>query len=787
MKFVILISLLVSVTISVCLLSIVIKHLFECFLKKGALYYNNSSFNLKFIVVAMLLLSVWTLRFAVGLYSVFKPLDGLEPLNLGEAIFNSFVHALRTLSLDEEYELYILAGKRMLRDLFGSDLFASLYGVYAAVLNVAVPVAGGTILFELFSEFSPRFRLFFVKRSSSDKYYFSKLNDRSLALAKNIVETKETKEKIHIIFTDTYMDNKEESISEQFAEAKQYGFICLKDDLRYVPMQNGKTKLFLIDENESSNINALIELVDCISKKTERSSIIKESEIFVFSSDETSTDFEEVIAQVVNQKITKGISQSDIPTIIPVNSVRNMTNNLLIDVPLYEPILYRDWADVSKKKLNVTVVGSRDVGTEFFLTTYWCGQILDCILRINVVSDEHQSSFESRLNKLNPDILKTSVENSEILEFSPGQYSDVYFSYNYIEEDILTNGFANLKNDYDFLNTDYFIVALSDDKKNLEVATQLRKTIATYHIAKMNVVDGKPNRKTVICYLIKNSDLCNALNEKHLFEYIGGANELPDIYMNAFGDIDSVYSVKNVLMDDISESAYALGRTYSMQSKREAEEKRESEKTKRFKDIYSYQANIARRIHRKYKIYSAGFLDPKTSVFFRLGDNNYCDSDYFNSAEKAFRDFVVNTSKNSEVNNYLYKDKEKMQLLHELAWLEHRRWCAYLRTKGFSRPNEELFAKYLNIDNGEHKSGDHKFIDLKLHPCLVECSKEGIKNCKFNERGFLIKESENPIEIEGGDYLDVLSKNRAKIVKDAEDFKHWDYPEFDLGEEEKRS
>ena len=151
-------------------------------------------------------------------------------------------------------------------------------------------------------------------------------------------------------------------------------------------------------------------------------------------------------------------------------------------------------------------------------------------------------------------------------------------------------------------------------------------------------------------------------------------------------------------------------------------------------------------------------------------------------AKEKFKEFIISTLKDDKVEGF---NKTKKELLDELAWLEHRRWCAYLRTKGFTNPGKSesgdyKYVKYLNIDNKEHPREEaHKFISLKLHPCLVECSKKGIASSRFDDRGFLITESE-VMQIPSTDYLDDLSNDRSKRTNTTEDFKKWDYPEFDL-------
>lgn len=334
----------------------------------------------------------------VGYYSVFNPPEGSIPLSPLEEFFNSLVHILQTFSLDEDYTAYITIGRKMMAAAFGEGAKSvDVYGVYAAVLNFLVPVAGGAIVFEIISEFSPRMRLLLANlRVWTKKYYFSELNDNSLALAKNIVDIE--RNKACIIFTDAYTDDKEEKGSERLTKAKSIGTICLKDDLLNIRLHGRTTKVFLIDGSEISNLQSQTALLGRNSKKTIN------PEIFIFSSDNKYSNIDEDVAFIVNQ-----VERPDMmPTMIPINGIRNMVCRLFVEVPLYEPLLNQDQA--KEKTLTVTILGSGTIGTEAFLTTYWYGQMLGCKLHINVVSKEKQNKggdsnrngdFEGRIKYIN--------------------------------------------------------------------------------------------------------------------------------------------------------------------------------------------------------------------------------------------------------------------------------------------------------------------------------------------------------------------------------------------------
>ena len=760
-------SIVLSINILLSLFNRILKHTLgrDIFSKK-----RNRSFKTKLLVASLFLIgAVWSLRFAVGYYSVYNPPEGSIPLSPLEEFFNSLVHTLQTFSLDEDYTAYITIGRKMMAAAFGEGAKSvDVYGVYAAVLNFLVPVAGGAIVFEIISEFSPRMRLLLANlRVWTKKYYFSELNDNSLALAKNIVDIE--RNKACIIFTDAYTDDEEEKGSERLTKAKSIGAICLKDDLLNIRLHGRTPKVFLIDGSEISNLQTQTALLGRNSKKTIN------PEIFIFSSDNKYSNIDEDVAFIVNQ-----VERPDMmPTIIPINGIRNMVCRLFFEVPLYEPLLNQDQA--KEKTLTVTILGSGTIGTEAFLTTYWCGQMLGCKLHINVISKEKQNKggdsnrkgdFEGRIKYINPEILETKNPDSELLKYSEsGEQSEPYFSYEYRESDVLSDDFVTLMKEPELLDTDYFIVALGSDEDNLEVANKLRQIVGVHHLYSAH------EKKTVISYVIYNSELCCALNKKQKYNYVPINDEnnkiAPDVFMVAFGDLDSVYSVQNVFLEDISSSAFELQKAYDLQKgMKEAEKKRKDAKNKRFQDIYSYQSNIARRFHIKYKMFSAGFIE---SGVFTTGEKA-------GNEEENFKRFITSVSKDEKVKGL---NKTKKEVLDGLAWLEHRRWCAYLRTKGFTNPGKSesgdyKYVKYLNIDNKEHTRKEaHKFISLKLHPCLVECSKKGIASSRFDDRGFLITESE-VMQIPSTDYLDDLSNDRAKRTRIIEDFKKWDYPEFDL-------
>lgn len=84
--------------------------------RREAKFSGFRSSDRKLILFALLiLLSVWALRFAVGLYRFRNPdlfdgdgyIDNVEPWN---QIINSLLHAFMSFSMDEDFTAYMLTG-----------------------------------------------------------------------------------------------------------------------------------------------------------------------------------------------------------------------------------------------------------------------------------------------------------------------------------------------------------------------------------------------------------------------------------------------------------------------------------------------------------------------------------------------------------------------------------------------------------------------------------------------------------------------------------------------------
>ncbi len=753
---------------------------------------RKSGISRMLIFSACLIGSVWCLRYAVGYYGIITSATPTEELTWGEEIFNSLLHALQTFSMDEDYTEYILGGKFMLRGMFGDDTpLQAVYGIYASVLNFVAPIAGGAVIFEILASIFPKIKLAFsLLMFWKPKYYFSELNDSSLALAKSIAEANKASWKAPVIvFTDAYIDDESEKDSETIAEAKRLGAICLKDDIAYVKKNRlGVRKFFLIDAEESNNLRAFINVTD-----DSNISYLQKTEIYLF----VNSDAYVKVEKSVHENLVKALGAENIPTVIPVKTYRNLICNLLVEYPLYEPLIGKAKNSDGKKSLNVTILGTGDIGTEMFLSTYWFGQILDCNLNINLISSESEKSFWNRIDHLNPEIKRTMmVINSDGSTVTNTKdpilniYSDVnsgdverspyYGRVRYQQCDAKSSEFMKcFESAQDSIfETDYFLVALGSDDDNILIANTINRNIAHKHYSVNNRYGMSANgidRKIVLAYVVFDPDLADTLNKSNTANFIAKGLK---VHSKAVGNLRDVNSVKNVFMDEYEKEVWAAHEAYvKIQNAQKEDEvplkineaKRAKIHTKRLKDDYNYWSSLARRLHFKYKIFSTSEMFPQSVTIPSAFDHSDAES-YKEAVQKSAQNyvkFITGTLRKDRTD-----DEKKIEFLHKLAWLEHRRWCAFLRTQGFRYTSDyDSYAKDV---------GSYKQLDVKLHPCLVECDMKGIRAEITSKCEIKVETTFRCSDRSDFDLLDELSYDlRDKNLNDY-DFKLYDYPISDF-------
>lgn len=318
------------------------------------------------------------------------------------------------------------------------------------------------------------------------------------------------------------------------------------------------------------------------------------------------------------------------------------------------------------------------------------------------------------------------------------------------------------------LQTDYFFISLGSDEKNLTAAERLKMYIGRDHAER-----GSADHGTVIAYIIYDPILSDALNRERRVRCVDG--DRADLYLYAAGNLRDLYSVNNVFMSRADRNAalniheeYCAAHGQAPSRQNDKKFLREFEEKYR-KDPYIYWANIARAKHLAYKAFSIGQVGSSVFKDPQMADRE-CRREYYKEVFVQCCRFLGEGKPAAAPE----EDAEHKALLHRLAWLEHRRWNAFLRACGFRCPRE--YEHYKPV------SHSYKFIDLKLHPCIVECSTHGIL-AEFDE-GYKVNRS-TCLQYKDSsryDHLDRLSYDLKEKGWNDYDFKQYDYWEEDFGQ-----
>lgn len=711
-------------------------------------WFRNKKF-LMFAVITIIDLFILTFSGAIHLNKLLPA----EEMRTGFQLLGSSIMAtIKSFGGMDDFTSYITGADAVFSAAVNpGEKLAGAFSVYALVIALFAPVTSVAFVVNVLTTLLPKLKLFINLRPR--KYYFSELNEGSLALAKSVSASFSGIRPL-IVFTDVHMASGDERVNELMLEARTMGACCIRDDITHLPKSivAADKKIFLIDKNEAENVHKLAELaggrwVDYLRK----------AEIYLFCADGVYDNVRDGVLGTVAAKYNCEKNDEKMPAIIPVYVYRNLASRLLYDVPAYEGIVHKikNGIDVP---LYFTIFGTGKIGTEMFLSAYRTCQMLGVKLHITVVSDEAEEDFRGRIDYINPDIMNTAVVAHPILAVNNnGETNAPYFSFSYTRCNITGTNMNTLLDSpvagssAKIRDSHYFVVALGSDSCNIAIAEKLRQHIGEYHI-------GRQNEKTVIAYAVYDNELCEMFNKNsHRGSF---CNSVSDIFMHAFGNLAEEYSVSNILMRDNMSLMAEIQHRYNESGKAvhaELDRKRKRRVIdKLLQDEYGFTSDLARTMHIKYKLFSAGLID--FSVFDCDGASEYNRKYNEALAKYASADFVEDKN-------------ERLAMFHRLAWLEHRRWCADLRTRGFRNCGEcVIFGK----------TSSHKNPDLKLHSCLVECDMLGIRGAEYDDRCFLLNDIQTEMVCtENYDMLDLVTYEARITNPSRENFKKYDYIEHE--------
>lgn len=679
----------------------------------------HSKGNIRVLVYVFVL--IWAARAFVN-FSLYGGERSI--MTVGELLIDSLIHALQTFSMDESYTEYTVAGKAILTQ-YGFRTGAFVYGVVVSVLNVYAPILGGAILLDILTSAFPVIKLSFMP--FRQKFVFSELNEESVALAEDlftddhythILSRKWYEFKPIAVFTDSYLESESEQKSELFERAKALGGLCIKTDLAHLVFRKAKTvHYFLMDRNSQNNLIALSQLLQ---HKTLRESQWP-------GKDKTGTVHTKIFVftqhmaddLIIRRMCTNHPETASQVLIRPIRDYRNIAINLLYDTPLFLPLMERS-EDASE--LHVSIIGSGALAEELFRAVYWCGQIWKVQLYIHVYGTGAEE-MEKRLQDACPELLQSCKEHSALL--ATGLSGSEQWNPPYAKIEFRTIPQYELLESYPnsmLEQTDYYIIACGDDKTAIVLADKIKLALK-----RQKKKEGSP----IIAPAVFDDTLAQNIMEKRVQ---GSPTIIP------FASLKSRLSFRNVFLDDFTEEAVNSHTLYTEASQKVI-----------LNDEYKYWANIAKVVHAEYKLFGLHVIRG-----------------------------IDNTKGRKE--RYLYTKPVQLSedQKDELAWMEHRRWNAFMRAQGFICPTEEQYQAYYKEHCEKGRFGEHKALELKYHPCLVESA---VKPRKLPD-----KETSDVQEYDSLDrvsireyYLQCQNDGSESSFEGLTrfEFKQWDYLEYD--------
>lgn len=354
------------------------------------------------------------------------------------------------LSVHNAMRLFILDGDfkevgAFLSDVQLPEVMRSVYTVYAALLFVAAPVLAAGFVLSFFRNVGSVLRYLLCR--PAHLVYMSELNERSLALAENIL--REEKKGTKVIFCDVFVKN-EETEFELLSEAARLGAICFRKDVTQIPLRRGlhhtRRTFYLIGKDEDENVKqALFLLRHCIGVKTYNN---ENTRFFVFS---TTPASEPLLDSTEQGKMQ----------VRRVNEARSLAWSTVVEKRIFSK--YRE--ENGEKTVSVLIVGSGGYGTELAKVILWCGQLPRYRVKVHVV--DSKKNARSLFRSHSPELVEGSDRTWEgypqyTLQFHEGV-------------DVNTSEFDDLIEEIGPFTSVF--VTLGDDDKNVATAMKINREV----------------------------------------------------------------------------------------------------------------------------------------------------------------------------------------------------------------------------------------------------------------------------------------------------------------------
>lgn len=457
----------------------------------------------------------------------------------------------------------------------------SCYTVFSMVIAVMAPVMTAGFVLSFFKDASAMLRYHGLFNRHADIYLMSELNERSIALAADILSKRD--EKRLVVFTDVF-EKDDESNFELVSQAKRLGAICSKRDITEVGLK--KTygiyrRLYFISDSEDENVSQGLRLINRCRGDAFRAQLYRYWRRQSFLAREKNTapqllkcywqlkmqelaerfNGEKLITKRMFFRWRKTLSLYNSPKTqfyvfattpeseVLLNSVDNSwmkvrrvneNRNLVIDTLARYP-LYRNaigegaLSDYSKpKELNIVIIGLGGYGTELLKAVCWSTQMPGFFPTIHVFDLENG---EEKIGAIAPEL----VEANDIHTVGESQYKIVFHNNIDVNSQAFCQELAGLRK----ITTVF--VTLGNDELNISTALTVRMQFGRN---KIRVGDAVPPIYAVVYSMSKSMTV----------KYSGGLMSIrgTSYGVTFIGDMRSRYSIESIEQPALEDRGRAL-------------------------------------------------------------------------------------------------------------------------------------------------------------------------------------------------------------------------------------
>lgn len=397
----------------------------------------------------------------------------------------------------------------------GDSAVHTVYYIYGSLLHVVAPILTAGIVLSFFKNAKAYLR-YYIFSVPSHLYVISELNERSIALAENILKTaKKEKQRAIVVFSDVFEQKEDETNYELITRARGLGCVLFAKDITQIRLRPilralVTRKIYFMSENEDENVRQALAIIsNCRKDRRNGSTSVyntNKTEFYVFARSAES----EVLLNSLdngNMKVRR------------IDENRNFVLRTLREHPIFYDAL-PPAKDKTDKQLNILLVGLGMIGTEFVKALSWIGQMYGYELNLHIFDGE--PDIEKRLRSIAPELIdknfvtrrpKKSDESyrdyymdKNGVNHSSKVDGEAYYNFYYYDEiNVKTQDFLDIVSSIGDVSTVY--VTLGDDELNIETAMRLR----------MQFERGKIERKTHIpsIYAVVYSEIKNAIITGH--------------------------------------------------------------------------------------------------------------------------------------------------------------------------------------------------------------------------------------------------------------------------------